>query len=218
MSRFCSHCGQRARGDDRFCIGCGQEISSGGQPTDSSAAFRSSDHPRRRAGDFVVRHARGLMALAAVAAIGLVVALFGSSSETTPGPADSAPASEVAAEKDRQQTKPKNKGTASRSSKDRAADRVVTARDADGNTYRCSIAVTGRVTEAKDRVTRREKVLKARRAAIRKLEKQYPSGEAPADVIARYEDLLARANAQVTWTNKAIAQYNRVLRDACDPA
>jgi hypothetical protein len=73
-----------------------------------------------------------------------------------------------------------------------------------------------RVNSAKERVARREKVLKARRAAVRKLEKQYPSGKAPGYVVERYDRLFARANAQVSWTNKAIRQYNGVLREACD--
>ncbi|MGH2944683.1 MAG: hypothetical protein ACRDPC_00105 [Solirubrobacteraceae bacterium] len=158
------------------------------------------------------------MALAVVAAIAVVAALSGSSNETTPGPADSAPASEVAAEKDRQQTGRTKDGAATTTSEDPAADRVIKAKGADGKTYRCDIGIIDRVNAANDRVDRREEVLKARRAAVRRLEKQYPNGEAPGDVVDRYEDLLARANAQVTWTNKAIDQYNRVLRDACDPA
>jgi hypothetical protein len=48
--------------------------------------------------------------------------------------------------------------------------------------------------------------------------KQYPSGTAPHYIVIRYDKLAARANAQRTWTNKAIHQYNRMLRQACNPA
>jgi hypothetical protein len=214
MSRFCSHCGEQVRGDDRFCVRCGNEVNAGVEPTEPGFTFRAPDHPRRRAGGFIVRHARGLMALAAVAALVAIGALSAASSDTNPGPDDTAPASEVSAERNRQQSERTNDSAATKPSQ----DRVVTARGADGRTYRCGLAVLDRVTAAKDRVTRREKVLKARRAAVRRLEAQYPAAEAPADVVDRYEELLARANAQVTWTNTAIAQYNRILRDVCDPS
>jgi hypothetical protein len=158
------------------------------------------------------------MALAAVAALVAVGIFAGSSGDTTPGPGDAAPASAVAAEKKRQETEPTQHSGTTTAPKDDAAEGGVTTRGADGKSYSCGYDVLDRVDAAKDRVTRREKMLKTRRAAVRKLRKQYPSGEAPGDVVDRYDDLLARANAQVTWTNKAIAQYNRVLRDACDPA
>ncbi|MCW3049812.1 MAG: hypothetical protein JWO74_4096 [Solirubrobacterales bacterium] len=217
MSALCPHCGEHVRGGDRFCVGCGQEVAPGAQPSDAGAAFRSPDHPQRRAGDFLVRHRHGLMALAVIAGIATVVAVTGASSDTTPGPADSAPAPAVAAEADRQQTDRRTSGSTTTTAQEPTAKRVVTAEGADGKTYSCAFDVLDRVDAAKGRVSRREDVLKARRAAVRRLEKQYPRGRAPGSIIDRYHKLVARANAQVTWTNKAIHQYNRVLRDACDP-
>jgi hypothetical protein len=152
------------------------------------------------------------MALAAIAAIAALVALTGSSGDTTPGPGDSAPDSVVAAEERRQ-----NAARADGATPAPSAETAVRTEGPDGRTYSCSFDVLDRVDSAKDRVTRREKVLKARRAAVRRIEAQYPNGEAPPDVVDRYNELFARANAQVTWTNKAIRRYNQVLRDACDP-
>lgn len=216
MSTHCPHCGQQARSADRVCVSCGREVNPGVPPEGASTGFRAPDHPQRRTGNWLVAHARGVMALAAVAALIAVGAIAGSSGDTTPGPGDSAPASEVAAEKERAATEPTKQSDTS-SSEDNAPAAAVTTTGADGKTYSCNAGVLDRVDTAKDRVTRREKVLKSRRAEVRNLRKQYPDGKAPGDVVDRYNDLLARANAQVRWTNKAVAQYNRVLRDACDP-
>lgn len=152
------------------------------------------------------------MALAVIAGVVAVGVAAGSSGDTTPGPDDSAPEAAVANERDRQ---PTDEAPTTSHERD-APQRDVTTRGADGKTYSCAFSAMDRVDAAKDRVTRREKVLKARRAAVRRIVKQYPSGKAPGDVVDRYEKLRARANVQVTWTNKAIDQYNRVLRDACD--
>jgi hypothetical protein len=165
------------------------------QPSDTGAAYRFPEHPQRRAGGSLVGGARRLTILAVIAAMTAVVALTGCSSNTTPGPSDTAPTPSV--------------------------DRIepdVRTRGADGNTYICAFAVLDRVHAAKDRVTRRRKVLKASREAVRRLVKQYPSGTAPHYIVIRYDKLAARANAQRTWTNKAIHQYNRMLRQACNPA
>ena len=137
------------------------------------------------------------MAVAVIAGMTALVALTGCSSNTTPGPSDTAPPTSAAP---RDSTKPA----------------VIMTEGAGGRTYRCAFPVLDRVHAAKAGVTRRQKVLKARRAAVRRLEEQYPSGEAPRRIVTRYNTLTARANAQVTWTNKAIHKYNRVLRQACD--
>jgi hypothetical protein len=192
---FCRGCGQHARADNRCCVGCGPDIDRGAESSGTGAASRPPEHAQRRAGGFLVGGPRGLVALAVIAAITAVVALTGCSSNTTPGPADTAPTPSVP---------PK--------------ERVVTTEGAGGRTYSCAFGVLDRVDAAKDRVTRRRKVLKARRAAVRSLEKHYPSGTAPHYIVIRYDKLAARANAQVTWTNKAIHEYNRVLRHACNPA
>jgi hypothetical protein len=160
----------------------------------TGAAYRFPKYPQRRGSGSLVRGARRLTTLAVITGITAVIALTGCSSNTTPGPSDTAPTPSVA---------PK--------------ERVVTTRGADGNTYSCAFAVLDRVHAAEDRVTRRRKVQKASREAVRRLERQYPSGTAPHYIVSRYDNLAARANAQVTWTNQAIHQYNRVLRQACNP-
>jgi hypothetical protein len=76
--------------------------------------------------------------------------------------------------------------------------------------------VLDRVDAAKARVTRRRRVLKARRAAVRRIEKQYPSGRASGAVVDRYNKLFAASNAQVDWTNEAVWHYNAVLRESCE--
>jgi hypothetical protein len=211
MTRFCSDCGQAARPEDRFCVGCGAEINSNAPSGDTSHVFRPESHPHRRAGGFVARHARVLMAVAVVAVIGVIAAVFGSSEDTTPRAEDVAPPSLVA-EEDSQAALP----TLTPIPTSTAPPKVVTAKSSNGKTYSCSIgAVLDRVDEAHDEVTRRERVLRSRRAAVRKLERQYPSGRAPAAVVDRYDRLFARANAQVRWTNKAVARYNKLLRDEC---
>jgi hypothetical protein len=157
------------------------------------------------------------MALAVIVGIA-IIAVAGSSSDTTPGPEDAAPPSAVADETEREQTPPATDSVPTTTPKKDTPRHRVTARGADGKTYRCASAAMDRVDSARDRVTRREKILKTRRAAVHKLVKAYPSGGAPRYVVDRYRKLLARANAQVSWTNKAIDQYNRVLRDACERA
>jgi hypothetical protein len=156
-----------------------------------------------------VRHAGGFLGLAVVALIGLA-AILGSSNDTTPGPGDAAPAAAVAAEQQREDA------TETATATPTATPRPVSARGADGRTYMCSYSVLDDVDAAKDRITRRQKILKARRAAVRRIERQYPSGRAPDAVVDRYDKLVARSNAQVDWTNKAVDQYNALLRKECD--
>jgi len=217
VSAFCPHCGHQTRADDRFCVSCGQTLNPAVKPTGTAAAFRAPSHRRRRVGSFLVSHARGLMALLVIAGIA-IAAVAGSSSDTVAGPEDAAPQSAVATETNPQRTEPPTDSEPTTTHKKTTSPHRVTARGADGKTYHCAFAVMDRVDTAKDRVTRRETILKTRRAAVHKLAKQYPSGSAPGYVVDRYRKLLARANAQVAWTNTAIDQYNRVLRDACERA
>jgi hypothetical protein len=217
MSRFCPSCGQQARTDDRFCVRCGQEVNANAQPA-AGVPFRAHEHPRRRSGSFVVRHLRGLMAMAVVAAIAVAVALSGSSRDTTPTPADAAPAADVAAEQAAQDTSAP--GTAPAKPHHRKAEpkpKPVAVRGSNGKTYMCgtSALIDAEVKDAV--VKRREKVLTGRRRAVRALVKRYPGGNAPSSVVDRYHYLLARANAQVTFTNKAIHAYNRTLENECEP-
>jgi hypothetical protein len=211
--QFCSHCGHEARARDRFCIGCGAEINAAADAADAPSVFRAPEHPRRRAGGFVVRHARALMALGVVAVIVAIAALSDSSSDTTPGPEDAAPAAAVATEESRQEANSRDDGAESQPNTD--SEQTVTAKGSDGKTYQCPSSGLAQIDAAADKVTRRKKVLKARRDAVRRIERQYPSGNAPAEVIERYDTLFARANAQVTWVNKAVGEYNALLRSEC---
>jgi hypothetical protein len=156
-----------------------------------------------------VRHARGFLGLAVVALIGLA-AILGSSNDTTPGPGDAAPAAAVAAEQQREDA------TETATATPTATPRSVSARGSDGRTYMCSYSVLDGIDAAKARITRRQKILKARRAAVRRIERQYPSGRAPDAVVDRYHKLVARSNAQLDWTNKAVDEYNARLRKDCD--
>jgi hypothetical protein len=147
--------------------------------------------------------ARVLMTLLAIAGAATVIGCGG---DTTPGPADEAPAADVASEETRQDATPTN------------TPQVVTATGADGKNYSCPLTAMGDINAANDTVTRREKVLKGRRAAVRRIEKKYAGGGAPPAVVARYDRLLARANAQVKHTNRAIRKYNGLLDAHCDPS
>ena len=211
--QFCSHCGHEARAKDRFCIGCGAEINAAADAADAKSVFRAPEDPRRRAGGFVVRHARALMALSVVAVIVAIAALSDSSSDTTPGPDDAAPAAAVAAEESLQEADSRDDDAESQPVTD--TDQTVTAKGSDGKTYQCPSSGLARIDAADYKVKRHKKVLKARRAAVRRIEKQYPSGNAPAAVVDRYDKLFARANAQVKWANKAVREYNRLLRSEC---
>src|SRR5205823_8702634 len=128
---------------------------------------------------------RARMALGAVAAIGAVAATAGGSSDTTPGPTDSAPSSAVAAQANQQPDATTGTATTTPSID---AQTTVTATGSDGKTYSCEYSVRDRVDAAQNRVTRRRKVLKARRAAVRRLVKQYPGRPAPESVVERYHE------------------------------
>ena len=153
----------------------------------------------------LARLTRSLMMLGAVAATSTLIACGG---DTTPTRDDEAPTADVAAEQAAQDAK---------ATPTPKADDSVATKGADGKIYRCSLTSMGTINTAKDRVTRRDKILKGRRAAVRKLEKKYPGGTAPAAVVTRYKKLVARVNAQVKHTNRAIRQYNALLRSACSP-
>lgn len=162
---------------------------------------------------FVVRHRRVLLFVAAVATLAVVgLVLDRTSHDTTPGPEDVAPASDVAAA-----MKSSEKASTTKPAKHRPRDsRGVRAQNSDGKTYWCRPGALGEVDAANDRAVRREKVLKERRAAVRALEKQYPDGTAPGAVVDRYDRLVAEVNAQVKYTNRAIEHYNDLLRQNCD--
>jgi hypothetical protein len=209
MSRFCQHCGQAAHDGDRYCIGCGEEVNRAPAAA-AAAAFRSPSDPRRRAGGFVVRHARVLMAVAAIALI-VGIAVF-SNSRGSPAPQkdDAAPAAAVAAEADNvANTAKQNQGADS-------THKAVTATDAHGRTFSCAYAVLDQIDVSDGRAKRRGQILDALQAELAKIDKQYPGRTAPAAIADRYNSLAARARAQLKWTNKAVREYNRSLVDLCD--
>jgi hypothetical protein len=138
----------------------------------------------------------------------VVAALAGCSDDTTPQAGDVASNAAVARELDRQRTEPSAK------SKPHAS---VTAKGANGRTYRCPFSAATRLDAADAKVKRRTNVLRGRRVALRKLQRRYPGGTAPSAVVDRYEFLRARYNAQVRLTNRAIRAYNRLLRQVCHP-
>ena len=211
MSRHCEACGHASRPGDRFCVRCGHGINANAEPSPGQA-FRASDHRQRRRGAFVLRHVRGLMALGAVGVVAALIALGGSSSDSLESAADdAAPAAAVAAEA--RKTPPERKS-------DRAADKPsrppVAARGADGKRYLCSYGVLDRINAAKTRVKRRERILRGQRRELAKLDREYPNRAAPPDVADHYNALLARARAQLKWTNGAIGAYNHLLVDLCE--
>lgn len=225
MSKFCSSCGQQARPDDRFCVGCGNEINADAAPA-TGASFPTPEDARRRTGNFVVRHGRALMALAVVSAIAVAVALS-SSSDTSPTAADAAPAADVAGEQAAQDAtttvsapaaKPRQHNAKPKAKpKTKPSPKPVAVRGSNGKTYMCDLSALVDAEAKKAVVKRRDKVLTTRRRAVRALMKKYPGATAPPAVVDRYHWLLARANAQVTFTNKAIRVYNQVLQDKCRP-
>jgi hypothetical protein len=162
---------------------------------------------------FVVRYRRVLMiagAIAVLAGIGLLVNL--TSHDTTPGPRDVAPARDVAAEIDSE----RQESTARQSTPQASKPSVVEARGLGGRRYSCPVGVIAEIAAAGDRADRREKVLDARRDALRAVERQYPDGTAPGPVVDRYDRLLALTNAQVKFANRAIRDYNNLLEGKCD--
>jgi hypothetical protein len=161
----------------------------------------TDDHCRGR----LSAAARALLTAGAIAGTSMLIACGG---DTTPGPEDEAPAADVAAEEVRQDPTPTPTPD----------NQVVSTKGADGKSYSCPLTAMASINSARDQVTRREKVLKARKAAVRKIEKKYPGGTAPAAVVDRYNRLFARANAQVKHTNRAIRQYNSLLRSECNPS
>jgi len=208
---FCSLCGRESRGDDRFCVGCGAEINADASPGGAASQFRSPDHPQRRAGGFVVRHARGLLALGAVAVVVVLAALSTSSSDTQPS------AHEVASSAATPSAEAQQDKSGSSTPAGANAEQETTATGADGQIYSCPRSSLARIDAAKDRIDRREQALKARRAAIRRLEKRYPSGKAPGAVVDRYNELVAREKSELRRVNRAVDQYNGLLRRACTP-
>jgi hypothetical protein len=153
------------------------------------------------------------MAVSVIALLVAIAALTDSPSDTMPGPEDAAPVAAVADEEAVQERDSSGDDTVTQPVRDN--EPTVTAKGSDGKTYLCPADALDRIDAANDKVTRRKKVLKARRAAVRKLEKQYPSGTAPSAVVDRYDRLVARENAQVTWVNKAVREYNGLLRSEC---
>jgi hypothetical protein len=143
------------------------------------------------------------MALSVVALIVAIVALSDVPTDNTTGPDDAAPTAAVAAEASPQHAD--------------AGDQGFAANGSDGRTYECPASALDELDAADDKAKRRTKVLKARRAAVRGIEKQYPSGNAPAAAVERYDRLFARANAQVKWVNRAVREYDHVLRSQCAP-
>jgi hypothetical protein len=152
------------------------------------------------------RLTRSLTSLAVIAGTSTILACGG---DTTPTRADEAPAADVAKEQAVLDGTPTPTPA--------GAKKGVATKGADGKLYHCSLAAMDRVGTAKDRVTRRDKILKGRKAAVRRLEKKYPGGKAPAAVVTQYKKLVARVNAQVRHANRAIGQYNRLLRTECSP-
>lgn len=74
---YCSSCGARLRPDDRFCLSCGG-IANAGTPKDVYLEeFRPKEGGLRRIGDFAVAHAKGLLALLAIATVVGIGLLFG---------------------------------------------------------------------------------------------------------------------------------------------
>jgi zinc ribbon protein len=74
---YCSNCGAALRPDDRFCARCGGTANAG-TPTDvHPQEFHPKDGPVQRIGDFAVDHAKGLLALLAIATLAGIGFLFG---------------------------------------------------------------------------------------------------------------------------------------------
>jgi hypothetical protein len=210
VSQFCPRCGQQARPGDRFCVGCGGDINHDEKPGQGADPFRGSDDRRRRAGGFLVAHAKGLMALGAIGAVGLAVALAGSPSSDSSPAADDAVAS-AATEPNGQSPAP-----SALAPKPKPKPHGAVATGANGQKYFCSHSVLGRVNAAKDQFRGPERVLNGMEAALKKLDKKYPGRTAPPATADRYNALLARARVQLKTTNQAIDRYNQTLRDACD--
>ena len=215
MSRYCAECGQESRPGDQFCLQCGERIDTGSEAPRAAAVFRAPEDRRRRFGAFVVRRARVLMALGVVgviAAIGAIGALSGSTDDSTePRADDAAPTAAVTATAQRSTSDTDASGQSENSQSP-----AVTARGADGRTYRCSFGVTDRIDAARKKSSRRKRIARAQRRELARLDRQYPDRTAPADVVDRYNDLVARFRAQVKWTNAAVRAHNRLLVELCD--
>jgi hypothetical protein len=210
VSQFCRHCGQQARPGDHFCVGCGHEIDNAANPVPNPDPFRGPNDRHRRVGSFFVAHAKGMMALGAIAAVVLAAALASSPSSDSSPAADDAVAS-AATEPNDQSTTP-----SAPAPKPKPKPHGVVATGANGQRYFCSYSVLGRVDAAKDRFRGPERVLHGMEAALKKLDKKYPGRTAPPATADRYNALLARARVQLKTTNEAIGRYNQTLRDACD--
>lgn len=213
MTQFCPHCGKQARPGDRCCVGCGQEISGTAQPEPGADPFRGPDDPRRRTGGFLVAHAKGLMALAVVAAVVVAMVLGGSFSTESSPASDDAVAPSLRAPTN---PAPAPSEPAPRTPTPKRKPRGFTG--ANGKRYMCSFSVLDRVDTAKKRFRGRERVLNGMEAALKKLDKKYPGRTAPPASADRYNALLARTRVQLNWTNAAIGRYNQTLRDACHKA
>ena len=203
MTQECPSCGRALEFENGVCFGCGERL---------DASRRRPDPPRHRAGGPLRRHSRLLLALAGIAVAIVVVAMMASSPDTkTPsyGAAASTPVPTTLG------VGVDTEASASDSVSD-AEDEFVTATGADGKTYRCSSSVIGRIDAAHAVVTSRDAVLEQRRAAVRRLARQYPSGRAPSAVVRRYDRLRKRAIAQVRFTNRAIDDYNGLLVSLCE--
>ena len=154
-----------------------------------------------------------LGAVGVIAAIGAIGALGGSSDDSTePQSDDAAPAAAVAAETKRA---PADSDDGERAESPQRPP--VTARGADGRTYRCAYDVTDRIDDADAKVIRRKRILRAQKRELAKLDRQYPGRTAPASVADHYNELVARARGQLKWTNAAIRAHNRLLVELCDP-
>lgn len=82
---YCSSCGAPSRESDRFCLRCGAEINASARPEPVNVGpFEYRETVGSRIGDFVVGHAKALLIILGIAAIGTIGALTAKDESTVP--------------------------------------------------------------------------------------------------------------------------------------
>jgi hypothetical protein len=123
-----------------------------------------------------------------------------------PRPDDAAPAAAVAAE------------SAAIATATPTAEVQTIARGENGaRTYSCPVTSLSEIDDADHTVKRRDRLLAKQQRQLDALDRDYPGHTAPAAVAQRYNALLAKARAQLKWTNRAVDAYNGLLVDLCEP-
>ena len=93
--------------------------------------------------------------------------------------------------------------------------RTVLATSANGKTYSCPFTALGELTTAEERAKVAKRRVGAVERPLKKLDRRYPGGTAPAAVVDRYNGLLAEYKARIRTANRAVEAYNSLLRSKC---